>query len=138
MRCPHRFPVSLLGVLLLWVVIPAPSAQAAYRPAFQVPFACGETWQGSTRPSHSPSSRSIDWNRDAHDEGHMVVASAPGVVDSVIDLGDTSYGPVFDNPDVMKAQVLLCECTFFDHDHKSKAKAGRHLHVEQHRHEKRL
>jgi ribonuclease Z len=45
-------------------------------------------------------------------------------------LGDTSYGPVFDNPDVMKAQVLLCECTFFEHDHRSKAKAGKHLHVE--------
>ena len=45
-------------------------------------------------------------------------------------LGDTSYGPVFDNPDVLKAQVLLCECTFFEHDHRSKAKAGKHLHVE--------
>ncbi len=45
-------------------------------------------------------------------------------------LGDTSLGEVFDNPDVMKAQVLLCECTFFDAMHKGKAKAGKHLHVE--------
>ncbi|HEX8342473.1 MAG TPA: MBL fold metallo-hydrolase [Tepidisphaeraceae bacterium] len=45
-------------------------------------------------------------------------------------LGDTSYGPVFDHPDVMRAQVLLCECTFFDHEHKTKAKAGKHLHVD--------
>lgn len=89
------FPRSLTSlpcVLLLSLAMPAPAAQAAYRPDFQVPFACGESWQGSTRPSHSPSSRSIDWNRDAYDEGHLVVASAPGVVDSVIDLGDTSYG----------------------------------------------
>lgn len=46
-------------------------------------------------------------------------------------LGDTSYGEVFDNPDVMKAQVLLCECTFFDPTHRAKAKAGKHLHVEE-------
>lgn len=46
-------------------------------------------------------------------------------------LGDTSYGEVFDNPDVMKAQVLLCECTFFDPTHRAKAKAGKHLHIEE-------
>ncbi|MBC7784713.1 MAG: hypothetical protein H7144_12820 [Burkholderiales bacterium] len=45
-------------------------------------------------------------------------------------LGDTSLGEVFTNPDVMKAQVLLCECTFFDPAHRAKAKAGKHLHVE--------
>ncbi len=57
-----------------------------------MPFACGEVWQGSTFASHSPSVLSIDWNRDAYDEGHLVVASAPGVVTSVVDLGNTSYG----------------------------------------------
>ena len=46
-------------------------------------------------------------------------------------LGDTSYGDVFDNADVMSAQILLCECTFFDSGHRSKAKAGKHLHVEE-------
>ena len=46
-------------------------------------------------------------------------------------LGDTSYGEVFDHPDVMKAQTLLCECTFFDPIHRAKAKAGKHLHVEE-------
>ncbi|MGC4032100.1 MAG: MBL fold metallo-hydrolase [Tepidisphaeraceae bacterium] len=45
-------------------------------------------------------------------------------------LGDTSFGDVFDNEQVMSAQVLLCECTFFDPMHRGKAKAGRHLHVE--------
>jgi len=45
-------------------------------------------------------------------------------------LGDTSYGDVFDHPDVMGAQTLLCECTFFDPAHRTKAKAGKHLHVE--------
>lgn len=46
-------------------------------------------------------------------------------------LGDTSFGPIFDHPDVQAAQVLLTECTFFEPDHKGKAKAGRHLHVDQ-------
>ena len=45
-------------------------------------------------------------------------------------LGDTSYGEVFDNESVMTAQILLCECTFFDSGHRAKAKAGKHLHVE--------
>src|SRR5687767_13728865 len=46
-------------------------------------------------------------------------------------LGDTAYGPVFDNPDVQNAEILLTECTFFEKDHKSRAKHGRHLHVDQ-------
>lgn len=46
-------------------------------------------------------------------------------------LGDTSAGPVFEHPDVVNAEVLITECTFFDLDHKARAKAGKHLHVEQ-------
>ncbi len=45
-------------------------------------------------------------------------------------LGDTTAGPVFSHPDVVNAQVLVTECTFFDLDHRVKAKAGKHLHVE--------
>jgi hypothetical protein len=57
-----------------------------------MPFACGERWEGSSRPTHSPSPFAVDWNRDSSDEGHIVVATAPGVVTSVVNLGDTSYG----------------------------------------------
>jgi ribonuclease Z len=46
-------------------------------------------------------------------------------------LGDTTAGPVFDDPDVQNAEVLITECTFYDADHRAKAKAGRHLHVDQ-------
>jgi ribonuclease Z len=46
-------------------------------------------------------------------------------------LGDTAFGPVFEHPDVINAEVLITECTFFDAEHKTKAKVGRHLHVEQ-------
>lgn len=46
-------------------------------------------------------------------------------------LGDTSMGPVFDHPDVVNAEVLITECTFFDPTHKQRAKIGKHLHVDQ-------
>ena len=45
-------------------------------------------------------------------------------------LGDTSLGPIFDEPDVRNAEILITECTFFDGDHRRKAKAGKHLHLE--------
>src|SRR4051812_24346974 len=89
-----RWPsAAVVAVAALSVVAAAPGAVAATpRPDFQLPFACGERWQGSTRPTHSPSEMSIDWNRDSHDLGHPVIATAPGVVTSVVDVGDTSYG----------------------------------------------
>lgn len=45
-------------------------------------------------------------------------------------LGDTTIGPVFDQPDVQNAQILLTELTFYDNDHRQRAKVGRHLHLE--------
>ena len=45
-------------------------------------------------------------------------------------LGDTTAGPVFEQPDVVNAEILITECTFFDPDHRTKAKHGKHLHVE--------
>lgn len=45
-------------------------------------------------------------------------------------LGDTTAGAVFEHPDVINAEVLVTECTFFEADHKAKAKHGRHLHVD--------
>jgi ribonuclease Z len=44
--------------------------------------------------------------------------------------GDTSAGECFSNPDVVNAEVLITELTFFDPDHKLKAKHGRHLHLD--------
>lgn len=46
-------------------------------------------------------------------------------------LGDTTAGPVFSHPDVVNAQVLITECTFYDSDHLTRAKVGKHLHVDQ-------
>ncbi len=76
------------------VVLGAPIASATMtdKPDFQMPFTCGESWNGSSRPTHSPSPNAIDWTRDSNDLGHLVVATAPGIVSSVTNLGATSYG----------------------------------------------
>ncbi|HEX8523715.1 MAG TPA: MBL fold metallo-hydrolase [Tepidisphaeraceae bacterium] len=46
-------------------------------------------------------------------------------------LGDTSAGEVFRHPDVVNAEILITECTFFDPGDKTRAKVGKHLHVDQ-------
>ena len=59
-------------------------------PDFEFPFACGTTWTGSTRSSHSPSSYTVDFNAP-DDVNKPVLASAPGVVIRTRSL-TTSYG----------------------------------------------
>ena len=44
-------------------------------------------------------------------------------------LGDTGMGPVFEHEDVINAEILITECTFFEADHRMRAKSGKHLHV---------
>lgn len=51
--------------------------------AYEMPFPCGEVWTGSTRHSHSPSVRSVDFNREG-DLGAPVVAAAAGVVTTAV------------------------------------------------------
>lgn len=70
------------------VLVEASPALAA--PTFKVPFPCNQVWSGQTRTNHSPAN-AIDFNR-TDDLGDPVVASAPGTVDVVTNLGDTSYG----------------------------------------------
>ncbi|MFG2048011.1 peptidoglycan DD-metalloendopeptidase family protein [Micromonospora sp. NPDC048935] len=82
--------MSLLatGLLVGGTLVPATPALAA--PTFKVPFPCGQSWSGQTRSDHSPA-YAVDFNR-TDDNGDPVVASAPGTVDRVTDLGGTSYG----------------------------------------------
>jgi hypothetical protein len=60
------------------------------RPAFQLPFPCGQVWAGQTRTNHSPP-RSVDFNR-TNDYGDTVVAASGGTVTRVANEGNTSYG----------------------------------------------
>ncbi|MGN9894153.1 peptidoglycan DD-metalloendopeptidase family protein [Micromonospora sp. L31] len=78
------------AALLASVALVAPATPALAAPTFKVPFPCGQSWSGQTRSDHSPA-YAIDFNR-TDDLGDPVVASAPGTVDRVTDLGGTSYG----------------------------------------------
>lgn len=44
-------------------------------------------------------------------------------------LGDTSPGAHLLRNDVRKAEIVICECTFFEPEHKERAKVGMHMHV---------
>ncbi|RZU77793.1 SH3 domain-containing protein [Micromonospora kangleipakensis] len=81
---------SLAAAALLAAITLVPAAPALAAPTFKVPFPCGQSWSGQTRSDHSPA-YAIDFNR-TDDLGDPVVASAPGTVDRVTDLGGTSYG----------------------------------------------
>jgi len=45
-------------------------------------------------------------------------------------MGDTAPGAHLLRPEVREAQVVICECTFFEPEHKSRAKVGMHMHVD--------
>jgi murein DD-endopeptidase MepM/ murein hydrolase activator NlpD len=47
---------------------------------YEMPFPCGEVWNGSSRPGHSPSIRAVDFNYAGGDLGRPVVAAAGGTV----------------------------------------------------------
>ena len=80
----------LVAALLAAAAVLVPAAPALAAPTFKVPFPCGQSWSGQTRTNHSPA-YAVDFNR-TDDLGDPVVASAPGTVDVVTDLGGTSYG----------------------------------------------
>ena len=95
MRLSRRLAWTLVaavtGTLLGTAVPGAAYARSADGPDFEMPFGCGDTWNGSSRSGHSPSYYSIDWNK-TDDLGAIMTASAPGVVTTVADLGSRSYG----------------------------------------------
>lgn len=45
-------------------------------------------------------------------------------------LGDTQPCAALLRPDVLNAQIVICECTFFEPDHRDRAKVGMHMHVD--------
>lgn len=52
-------------------------------------------------------------------------------VPTVTYLGDTGAGPVFSDPDVADARILITECTFYEDEHRRKSRDGKHMHVSQ-------
>ena len=85
---------ATLGLVLGLTLVPAlPAAPALAEPVtgFEMPFACGQSWTGTTRSSHSPNPNSIDWNRP-EDLGDPVVAAASGIVSVAESRSDRGYG----------------------------------------------
>ena len=86
----QRLTSIAAGLLLVAAALVVPASPAAAAPTFKVPFPCNQSWSGQTRSNHSPA-YAVDFNR-TDDLGDPVVASAPGTVSVVRDLGGTSYG----------------------------------------------
>lgn len=84
-----RRALALVGTVVL--VGTAAPALAAPDTAYQMPFPCGQSWTGSTRANHSPSSKSVDWNR-TNDMGRRVMAAAPGRVSRAVTSSRSGYG----------------------------------------------
>ncbi len=82
--------IKTVTTLMAFAMLGAVASQASAAPAFQMPFSCGQVWEGQTRTNHSPAN-SVDLNR-YDDFGDAVVASASGRVSTVQNLGSTSYG----------------------------------------------
>ncbi len=92
MRIRIRWRVLATGSLALTLAGTAMgTALAAPLADYQMPFSCNQEWYGSTRSYHSPSAKSVDFNRDG-DLGKVVLAAAPGVISTATNLGNTSYG----------------------------------------------
>jgi hypothetical protein len=81
---------SLVAAGAISGAIALSTSSATAAPNFQLPFPCGQSWEGQTRTNHSPAP-SVDFNR-ANDYGDTVVASAAGTVSRVGNEGNTSYG----------------------------------------------
>ncbi|MER6747347.1 M23 family metallopeptidase [Streptomyces fungicidicus] len=105
-RQGRRLLAALCGLAAVMAAAPASVAAAedtsadlraaATRPAFRMPFVCGQSWRGSNWQGHSPA-HSIDWNHyDANgtpdDRGRRVLASAGGTVLSSYYSTTTGYG----------------------------------------------
>ncbi|MCW2793932.1 MAG: mepM 3, partial [Nocardioides sp.] len=90
---PRRARCGALLAAALTVAAVCAAAPASATPAtdFEMPFPCAQSWTGTTRANHSPSAKSVDWNRSG-DEGDAVVAAAPGTVSVADDDGGSGYG----------------------------------------------
>jgi len=82
MRLPLTRAVAAVALAVAGTILVASPAQAA--PAFQLPFPCGQTWNGNSSNSSAHVSYEIDFNRGSTataDLGDTVVAAAAGTVE---------------------------------------------------------
>ncbi|WP_165807213.1 M23 family metallopeptidase [Nocardioides currus] len=95
MKTPARRRLSLVSAAALaglsLTLVTGSVAYAVPLTPYEMPFPCGQKWTGSTRGSHTPSMKAIDWNRPG-DEGDTVVAAAAGMVTTADSTSTRSYG----------------------------------------------
>lgn len=88
--------VLVVGALALGAVVGVFPATASAAPAFQLPFPCGQTWNGDSDNSSAHQSYEIDFNRGSTadaDRYDTVVAAADGTVRTAANQGSTNgYG----------------------------------------------
>lgn len=84
---------AAMGLSLLGNLPQADAAKKSVVPTtkYQMPFPCADTWKGSTRSGHSPSSKSVDFNK-AGDLGAPTVAAAAGTVTTAQTANKGGYG----------------------------------------------
>lgn len=83
--------VAVLAGLAGLVLPAAPVVAAPPSVGYEMPFGCAEQWTGTTRRSHSPSERAVDWNRPG-DLGRPVTAAAAGRVTTAHARARGGYG----------------------------------------------
>ncbi|MCX4528173.1 MULTISPECIES: M23 family metallopeptidase [unclassified Streptomyces] len=89
----RRAVSSATGLVLAATGLVAFAASPSYAagPTYQMPFGCGQSWLGSTRAGHSPSTLAIDWTHGGSTHGQPVLASADGTI-SIADTLTNSDG----------------------------------------------
>ena len=93
---PAKRVVLTVAPFTLAALLASPAEAAGPRPFFQMPVACGQTWEASTYDGHWPDQDSIDlgeWTTaDANmSKGEPVLASADG---KVLDVFTNSAGDI--------------------------------------------
>lgn len=85
----RRWVLGLAGALLIVVIgVVAPAGAATVN--LRTPFDCGQVWNANTRSGHNPQ-LSVDFQRSGA-LNKNVRSSAAGTVETVKNLGNTSYG----------------------------------------------
>jgi hypothetical protein len=88
----RRLVTALVVVLAaaVSVVAPASADVGVLAVNLRTPFDCGQVWNANTRSGHSPQ-LAVDFQRSGANNKN-VRSSAAGTVETVRNLGNTSYG----------------------------------------------
>jgi len=88
----RRLVTALVAVLAAAVTVVAPASAdvGVLAVNLRTPFDCGQAWNANTRGNHSPQ-LAVDFQRSGANNKN-VRSSAAGTVETVRNLGNTSYG----------------------------------------------